>query len=96
MKKTSKKAKKLAKKSTPVVATPAASAPEEQIKPDTQLTSSRAAALLQVTASSVVKWAKDGILKAYTTPGGHRRIKAADLRAFAEKYGMPVPSALPA
>lgn len=29
--------------------------------------------------TTVINWIKEGILPAYTTPGGHRRIKGDDL-----------------
>ncbi len=50
--------------------------------------------ILGVTASSVVKWANEGRLKAFSTPGGHRRISSADLIRFAQSHGMPLPKAL--
>jgi excisionase family DNA binding protein len=37
---------------------------------------------------SVVKWVNDGLLPAYRTPGGHRRIRASDLLAFLQRHGM--------
>jgi excisionase family DNA binding protein len=58
------------------------------------LTSHEVAKLLQVNASSVVKWTKDGILPTYRTPGGHRRVLVSDLREFVVKRGMYVPMAL--
>jgi excisionase family DNA binding protein len=64
------------------------------ITTDTTLTSHEAAALLQVNPSSIVKWIKDGRLHAYRTPGGHRRIRAADLVTFLIKHQMPVPREL--
>jgi excisionase family DNA binding protein len=47
-----------------------------------------------VDISTVMGWVDDGKLPAYRTPGGHRRIQAADLIAFLEKYRMPVHPAL--
>jgi excisionase family DNA binding protein len=50
--------------------------------------------ILGVTPSSIVKWVKLGRLKAFSTPGGHRRIAAADLVRFAQEQGMPIPKLL--
>ena len=41
--------------------------------------------------STVIDWIDSGKLKAYKTPGGHRRIKWADLVKFLKKYEMPIP-----
>lgn len=58
---------------------------------DQLLTSSEVGALLQVNPSSVKKWVDDGLLVAFRTPGGHRRIRAADLVAFLVHHRMPIP-----
>ena len=58
------------------------------------LTSSEVGLLLQVNPSSVKKWVDDGLLVAFRTPGGHRRIRASDLVAFLEAHRMPIPSDL--
>lgn len=44
--------------------------------------------------TTVINWVKDGILPAYTTPGGHRRIKREDLLNLMKKNNMPVPEEL--
>ena len=54
----------------------------DPIHPDTLLTSHEVGVLLQLNASTVVKWVNDGILPAYRTAGGHRRIRSADLLTF--------------
>ncbi len=36
-------------------------------------------------------WIQEGILQAYTTPGGHRRIRREDLDAFLGEHQMPLP-----
>jgi excisionase family DNA binding protein len=61
---------------------------------DDQLTTSELADLLQVNPSSVKKWVDDGRLIAFRTPGGHRRIRAADFVTFLNKHQMPIPAAL--
>lgn len=62
-----------------------------KIAPSQLLTSSEVGLLLQVNASSVKKWVDDGLLVAFRTPGGHRRIRASDLVAFLETHRMPIP-----
>lgn len=57
-------------------------------------TSHQVGGLLQVNPSSVVKWINDGLLHAFRTPGGHRRVAAAELVRFAQHHGMPVPNEL--
>jgi excisionase family DNA binding protein len=66
----------------------------QAINPDTLLTSHEVGVLLQLNASTVVKWVNDGILPAYRTAGGHRRIRSADLLAFLKEQGMFVPKQL--
>jgi len=44
--------------------------------------------------TTVINWVNEGKLKAYTTPGAHRRIIKEDLIEFLKKYGMPVPEEL--
>lgn len=67
-----------------------------EISMDSLLTSYQVGALLQVNPSSVNKWVKDGRMPAFRTPGGHRRIRAADLVAFLTEHSMPVPQSLAA
>jgi excisionase family DNA binding protein len=55
-----------------------------------------AAQFLRVNPVTVGKWIDRGFLKAYRTPGGHRRILGADLRRFLVEREMPVPAALDA
>jgi excisionase family DNA binding protein len=66
----------------------------QPIHPDTLLTSHEVGVLLQLNASTVVKWVNDGILPAYRTAGGHRRIRSADLLVFLKQQGMFVPKQL--
>ena len=66
-----------------------------EIRPaDRYFTSREVGDILQVTASSVVKWINDGILNAFRTPGGHRRVPASELVRFARHHGMPIPEQL--
>ena len=50
--------------------------------------------LLQVDPSTVSKWIDRGILMAFRTPGGHRRVRSGDLRSFLIAHQMPVPEEL--
>lgn len=56
------------------------------------LTSHDVAKLLQANPTSVNKWATEGHLKCYRTPGGHRRFNRGDVNDFAARFGMPVRS----
>ena len=57
---------------------------------DRLLTTSEVAAYCQVTNDGVVKWIKAKKLRAYSTPGGHYRIRKSDFKEFLERFGMPV------
>ena len=59
---------------------------------DRLLTTSEVAAYCQVTNDGVVKWIKAKKLRAYSTPGGHYRIRKSDFKEFLERFGMPVDS----
>lgn len=61
---------------------------------DKLLTTHQAAKLLQVDPGSVIHWIDKGKVRAYRTPGGHRRLRAADLREFLRASGMFVPEPL--
>jgi excisionase family DNA binding protein len=65
-----------------------------KIGSDNLLTSSEVGHLLQVNPSSVKKWVDDGLLLAFRTPGGHRRIRALDLVEFLFRHKMPIPAEL--
>jgi CheY-like chemotaxis protein len=42
----------------------------------------------------VIRWIETGKLKAYSTPGGHRRVKWSDLITFLTQNRMPIPKEL--
>ena len=44
--------------------------------------------------TTVINWIKEGLLPAYTTPGGHRRVKKDDLLNLMKKNSMPIPEEL--
>jgi excisionase family DNA binding protein len=49
------------------------------------LTVGQAAAMLEVGNKSLSGWTDAGLVPYYTTPGGHRRFRLADILAFGEK-----------
>ncbi len=53
-------------------------------------TTHQIAKLCKVDVSTVTNWINKGKLKAYKTPGKHRRIKKEDLIKFLNDYNMPV------
>lgn len=57
-------------------------------------TSHEVATLVQVSPSSVLKWIEQGKLKAYRTPGGHRRVSSDELVGFLRAHQLPVPPEL--
>jgi len=61
---------------------------------DRFLTTGEVAKYCQVSPVTVFRWIKEGKLHAYTTPGGHHRVKATDLLAFLAHYSMPVDTEL--
>ena len=48
----------------------------------------------QVNIRTVIRWIETGKLKAYSTPGGHRRVKWSDLITFLTQNRMPIPHEL--
>ncbi|MCK4917144.1 MAG: response regulator [Candidatus Omnitrophica bacterium] len=52
------------------------------------------AEICHVHYTTVIIWIEDGKLNAYTTPGGHRRIKKPVLVEFLKKYNLPLPEEL--
>lgn len=44
--------------------------------------------------TTVINWVEEGMLPAFTTPGGHRRVKKEDLLALMKKNNMPIPDEL--
>jgi excisionase family DNA binding protein len=55
------------------------------------LTLGQAATYLGVAESTARKWAAEGRIPAYSTPGGHRRFRAADLDAYLEESRVDQP-----
>ena len=48
----------------------------------------------QVNIRTVIRWIETEKLKAYSTPGGHRRVKWSDLINFLTENKMPIPREL--
>jgi len=55
------------------------------------LTTGEIAQYCHVTYRAVLKWIKEGKLKAYRTPGKHSRVDISDFIDFLSKYDMPIP-----
>lgn len=55
------------------------------------LTVFKASKYCSVSPKTIINWIESGWIKAYKTPGGHRRINRKDLIAFMENQGMPIP-----
>jgi len=54
------------------------------------------AQMLHVDPGSVANWIDQGLLQAHRTPGGHRRVLAADLVVFLREHKIPIPDELDA
>jgi excisionase family DNA binding protein len=67
---------------------------EQNLDAERLLTSHEVGDLLQVNPSSVKKWVNEGRIAAFRTPGGHRRIRVADLVDFLNRHAMPIPRPL--
>lgn len=52
------------------------------------------AEMLGVDPGSIANWIDAGKLRAYRTPGGHRRVAMEDLEGFLREHNMPVPEEL--
>ena len=57
---------------------------------DRVLTTHQVAKECNVHHTTVINWVNENKLKAYTTPGGHRRVTEDDLIKFMNKYQIPV------
>ncbi len=54
------------------------------------ITPAEASKILGVARTTIVKWIDDGLIKAFVTPGGHRKIRREDLEEFVKKQGIPL------
>lgn len=55
-------------------------------------TTHEAASLCKVDVSTIKNWINEGKIKAYRTPGGHRRIEKEEIIRFLKEFNMPVPA----
>lgn len=53
------------------------------------LTTGEAASHCQVTAAALRRWIKEAHLRAFKTPGGHRRIELLEFQRFLQEHGIP-------
>jgi len=58
-------------------------------KREKHLTTGQISAYCHVSHVTVLKWIKEGRLKAYTIPSGHYRVQKADFRDFLIQHKMP-------
>ena len=49
-----------------------------------------AARFCRVTPMTIIRWIEEGRIRAYKTPGGHRRIMRADLEDFSRRNAIPL------
>lgn len=72
--------------------------PSSQQAPDRNerpyLSRPEVARLFGVSASSVTRWARAGLIKAVRTPGGHYRFPAEETRRAAERFAAGAPTRL--
>jgi excisionase family DNA binding protein len=54
----------------------------------TTLSTEQVARLLNVTVSTIKRWADEGIIACIKTPGGHRKFELTEVTRFAEGHGM--------
>jgi excisionase family DNA binding protein len=50
--------------------------------------------VIKVDFTTVIDWCDQGKLLCYKTPGGHRRVRPADLFTFMRRFGFPIPAEL--
>lgn len=61
---------------------------------DPLLTTHQVAQLLGVHSFTVARHIDQGLLEGFRTPGGHRRLRASEVRRFLLSRGMPIPKEL--
>jgi len=62
--------------------------------PKRNFTTFEVAKFCDVEPATVAYWVEKGLLPAFKTPGGHRRVSPIHLTEFMETHGMPIPPAL--
>ena len=61
----------------------------------TTLSTEQVARLLDVTVSTIKRWADEGIIACIKTPGGHRKFELNEVTRFAEQQGMRLSGGAP-
>ncbi|MBI4063178.1 MAG: response regulator [Elusimicrobia bacterium] len=61
---------------------------------DKTYTTTEISRICDVYPATVINWIDSGKLKAYVTPGGHRRVTRQDLVEFLQKFQIPIPPEL--
>lgn len=61
----------------------------------THLSTEQVARSLNVTVSTIKRWADEGIIACVKTPGGHRKFELAEVTRFAEGHGMRLSGGAP-
>lgn len=59
-----------------------------------QFSSFQIGKMLNVSRQAVNQWIDKGYIQSYRTPGGHRRVRRADLMNFLKERNIPVPEVL--
>ncbi|MFH1380439.1 MAG: helix-turn-helix domain-containing protein [bacterium] len=61
------------------------------MKNNSILTTFQISQFCNVNISTVIHWINTSKLKAYRTPGGHRRVSKENFIEFLKQYSMPIP-----
>lgn len=69
-------------------------APKLGLNGERLFTASDVAEICQVDLKTIHNWTEASKLTGFRTPGRHLRFKAADVRAFLELHGYPLPAAV--
>ncbi|MEC7988012.1 MAG: helix-turn-helix domain-containing protein [Myxococcota bacterium] len=60
--------------------------------PKKSYTTFQIAKIIGVSPPTIIKWANEGKIKVFRTPGGHRRISHAELMRFTSQFQYPISS----
>jgi two-component system response regulator VicR len=63
---------------------------KKRLQENIKLTTGDIATYCQVSKTVVLKWIKDGELKAFQLPGGHFRIDKESFSNFLKKWNIPI------
>lgn len=68
--------------------------PRARFTDSSLLSTHQVAQLLQMDPSTISKWIDKGHITGFATPGGHRRVRVAELKEFLTSFKMPIPAQL--